>query len=431
MSETNAQKAQEVIIAGMSKTVANYDYAMSELEALVAANNMHAALRIDQGLEKPNPATFFGKGKVVEIKEVAAANDLHIMVINADLTPSQVRNLEEQTDIQIIDRTGLILEIFGNRARSKEAKLQVKIAQLQYQLPRLRTSISNRLDQQAGAAAGGGGGFTNRGAGETQLELNRRTIQDRISHAKHELKELNKDEVVRRSQRDKAGLPNVALVGYTNAGKSTTMNGLVKLFGKGEDKQVFEKDMLFATLDTSIRQLTFPDNKQLLLSDTVGFVSDLPHNLINAFRSTLAEAANADLLIQVIDYADPHYKEMMATTEKTLKEIGVHDVPMIYAFNKADLTEADYPNQQDDQLIYTARDEASLQALTSMIKAKVFKNYVTTTLLIPFNDGEVVAYLNDHANILKTDYLADGTQLTVELNTVDAQRYEKYVVTPA
>ena len=263
------------------------------------------------------------------------------MVINADLTPSQVRNLEEQTDIQIIDRTGLILEIFGNRARSKEAKLQVKIAQLQYQLPRLRTSISNRLDQQAGAAAGGGGGFTNRGAGETQLELNRRTIQDRISHAKHELKELNKDEVVRRSQRDKAGLPNVALVGYTNAGKSTTMNGLVKLFGKGEDKQVFEKDMLFATLDTSIRQLTFPDNKQLLLSDTVGFVSDLPHNLINAFRSTLAEAANADLLIQVIDYADPHYKEMMATTEKTLKEIGVHDVPMIYAFNKADLTEAD------------------------------------------------------------------------------------------
>lgn len=162
---------------------------------------------------------------------------------------------------------------------------------------------------------------------------------------------------MRRSQRDKAGLPNVALVGYTNAGKSTTMNGLVKLFGKGEDKQVFEKDMLFATLDTSIRQLTFPDNKQLLLSDTVGFVSDLPHNLINAFRSTLAEAANADLLIQVIDYADPHYKEMMATTEKTLKEIGVHDVPMIYAFNKADLTEADYPNQQDDQLIYTARDE--------------------------------------------------------------------------
>ncbi|CAM3108888.1 GTPase HflX [Lactiplantibacillus plajomi] len=431
MSETNASHVQEVIIAGMSKTVPNYAYAMSELEALVEANNMHAALRIDQGLEKPNPATFFGKGKVVEIKELAESHDLNVMVINADLTPSQVRNLEEQTGVQIIDRTGLILEIFGNRARSKEAKLQVKIAQLQYQLPRLRTSISNRLDQQAGAAAGGGGGFTNRGSGETQLELNRRTIQDRISHAKHELKELNKDEEVRRAQRDRAGLPNVALVGYTNSGKSTTMNGLVKLFGKGEDKQVFEKDMLFATLDTSIRQLTFPDNKQLLLSDTVGFVSDLPHNLINAFRSTLSEAANADLLIQVIDYADPHYKEMMATTEKTLKEIGVHDVPMIYAFNKADLTEADYPNQQEDQLIYAAKDEASLQALTKMIKAKVFKDYVTTTLLIPFSDGDVVAYLNDHANILKTDYLADGTQLKVELNSVDAQRYAKYEVTPA
>jgi len=431
MSETNAQQIQEVIIAGMSKTVANYDYAMAELEALVEANNMHAALRIDQGLDRPNRATYFGKGKVVEIKEMAEANDLHIMVINADLTPSQVRNLEEQTEVQIIDRTGLILEIFGNRARSKEAKLQVKIAQLQYQLPRLRTSISNRLDQQAGAAAGGGGGFTNRGSGETQLELSRRTIQDRISHVKHELKELNKDDVVRRAQRDKAGLPNVALVGYTNSGKSTTMNGLVKLFGKGEDKQVFEKDMLFATLDTSIRQLTFPDNKQLLLSDTVGFVSNLPHNLINAFRSTLAEAASADLLIQVIDYADPHYKEMMATTEQTLAAIGVHDVPMIYAYNKADLTEAEYPNQQEDQLIYTARDEASLQVLTKMVKEKVFNDYVTTTLLIPFNDGDVVAYLNDHATIQKTDYLADGTQLTVELTAVDAQRYEKYVVTPA
>lgn len=431
MAEINAQPIQDVIIAGMSKTVANYDYAMAELEALVEANHMHAALRIDQGLEKPNPATFFGKGKVTEIKADAEANDLHIMVINADLTPSQVRNLEEQTGLDIIDRTGLILEIFGNRARSKEAKLQVKIAQLQYQLPRLRTSISNRLDQQAGAAAGGGGGYTNRGSGETQLELNRRTIQDRISHAKHELKELNKDEQVRRAQRDKAGLPNVALVGYTNSGKSTTMNGLVRLFGKGDDKQVFEKNMLFATLDTSIRQLTFPDNKQLLLSDTVGFVSDLPHNLINAFRSTLSEAANADLLIQVIDYADPHYKEMMATTEKTLKEIGVHDVPMIYAFNKADLTEANYPNQQDDQLIYAARDEASLQALTKMIKEQVFQGYVTNTLLIPFSDGDVVAYLNDHANILKTDYLATGTQLTVELNAVDAQRFANYVVTPA
>jgi GTP-binding protein HflX len=428
MSETFIQP---VIIAGMNKTVANYDYAMSELEALVEANHMEAALRIDQNLEKPNPATFFGKGKVVEIKEMAEAKELNIMIVNADLTPSQIRNLETETGLQIIDRTGLILEIFGNRARSKEAKLQVKIAQLQYQLPRLRTSISNRLDQQAGAAAGGGGGFTNRGSGETQLELNRRTIQDRISHAKHELKELNKDEEVRRAQRDKAGLPNVALVGYTNAGKSTTMNGLVKLFGKGEDKQVFEKNMLFATLDTSIRQLTFPDNKQLLLSDTVGFVSNLPHNLINAFRSTLSEAANADLLIQVIDYADPHYKEMMATTEETLKAIGVHDVPMLYAYNKADLTEANYPNQTDDQLIYAAKDEKSIQVLTKMIKAKVFKDYITTTLLIPFNDGDVVAYLNDHANILKTDYLADGTQLTVELNAVDAQRYAKYIVTPA
>ncbi|WP_459797926.1 GTPase HflX, partial [Pediococcus parvulus] len=219
----------------------------------------------------------------------------------------------------------LILEIFANRAQSREAKLQVEIAKLNYQMPRLRTSSSQRLDQQSAGDAGGG--YTNRGAGETKLEMNRRTIQQRINNLNHELKEMTTSTAVQRQKRDQTGIPSVALVGYTNAGKSTTMNGLVRMYGKNDDKQVFEKNMLFATLDTSVRQLTFPDQKQLLLSDTVGFVSHLPHQLIKAFRSTLAEAAQADLLVQVVDVSDPHFREMIQTTNETLQEIGVTKVP--------------------------------------------------------------------------------------------------------
>ncbi|MBZ5943109.1 GTPase HflX, partial [Weissella cibaria] len=203
-------------------------------------------------------------------------------------------NLEKETNLHFIDRTGLILEIFANRAHSREAKLQVELAKLQYQLPRLRTSSTQRLDQQT--AGNTGGGFTNRGSGETKLELNRRTIRNKINHINKELKEMTTSSDIQRKQRDKKDIPSVALVGYTNTGKSTTMNGLVRMYGRNEDKQVFEKDMLFATLDTSVRKLTFPDQKELVLSDTVGFVSHLPHQLVKAFRSTLAEAAKADLL---------------------------------------------------------------------------------------------------------------------------------------
>ncbi|MBC6910489.1 GTPase HflX, partial [Lactobacillus reuteri] len=247
------------------------------------------------------------------------------IITNDELSPSQLRNLEEGTGCRILDRTALILEIFATRAQTKEAKLQVQIAELQYRLPRLQTSASERLDQQTG----GGSGFTNRGAGETKLEMDRRTIQHQISHLRQELAAIAKSEQTKRKQRVKSAIPTAALVGYTNAGKSTIMNGLVRKYGAAEEKTVFEKNMLFATLDTSVRQLTLPDQKRFLLSDTVGFVSKLPTHLVESFKSTLAEAANADLLIQVIDYSDPHYKEMMETTNETLKQIGINDIPMI------------------------------------------------------------------------------------------------------
>lgn len=416
-----------VITIGLNAGQATFDYSMTELKNLVEANNMTVVEEIQQSLTKPNPGTYFGTGKVEELATIVADDEVNVIIVNDELTPSQIRNLENGTKARIIDRTGLILEIFANRAQSREAKLQVQLAMLQYQLPRLHTSASQRLDQQTGS--GGGGGFTNRGSGESQTEMSRRTIQRSINHVNHELKEINQAAATQRQQRERNQLPSVALVGYTNAGKSTLMNALVRKFGKNEDKQVFVKDMLFATLDTSVRQLVFPDQKKMLLSDTVGFVSQLPTQLVKAFRSTLAEAANADLLIQVVDYADANKEAMMATTEKTLMDIGVTDVPMITVFNKADLTEATYPTRAADQLVLSALDDDSLDLLVQAIKEKVFHNYVTANFLIPFSEGEVVSYLNENAHVLSTDYVADGTALKVELQQADFERFKQFVVT--
>lgn len=423
--DTNIQNDELVIITGLDTGQEDYDYSMIELAELAQANHMKVVQRLDQVIDRPNPATYFGKGKVEEIADVAAANHASTIITNDELSPSQLRNLEEETGTRILDRTALILEIFATRAQTREAKLQVQIAELQYRLPRLQTSASQRLDQQTG----GGSGFTNRGAGETKLEMDRRVIQRQISHLRHELSDINRSEETKRKQRAKSNIPTAALVGYTNAGKSTIMNGLVRRYGAVEDKTVFEKNMLFATLDTSVRRLTLPGKKDFLLSDTVGFVSKLPTNLVESFKSTLAEAANADLLIQVIDYSDPHYEEMMHTTEETLKQIGINNIPMINVFNKADKTEIEFPVLEgDDQVVISAKQPESLELLVDVIRKHLFKDYVEVKLLLPFSEGQQVSYLNEHTNILNTEYQNDGTLLTVEMSPQDAQRFAKYEV---
>lgn len=426
----NAQDQRKVFLVGLTTSQANLTYEIEELANLAKANNLVPVETFTQKLERPNPATYFGKGKVEELAEAANSYEVDMIVANDELSPSQIRNLEKLTNTTVLDRTGLILDIFAQRAQTKEAKLQVQLARLQYQLPRLRTSMSVSLDQQTGA---GGGGFTSRGSGETKLEESRRRITSQMVRIRQELAELSKGTSTRSAKRTTNELANVALVGYTNAGKSTLMNRLLARFGVGADtddtKQVFEKDMLFATLTTTVRQLTLPDKKQFLLSDTVGFVSKLPHNLVSAFKSTLQEAANADLLLQIVDVSDEHYKDMMATTEKTLAEVGVTDVPMITVYNKADRTELVYPDVSGENTItISALDPASQDALIDLIKKQIFNDVQEVTLHIPFDQGAVQAKLAAKHTFSKEDYDETGTLITVELSELERKLYADYIV---
>lgn len=413
-----------VIIAGIENEQENFEYTMAELASLAEAANMEVTRQFKQKLERPIAATYLGKGKAEEIKTAGAVTDSQILILNDELTPTQIRNLENITELRVLDRTALILEIFAARAKTKEAKLQVQVAKLQYQLPRLHTGLTDKLDQQT--AGNAGGGYTNRGAGETKLELNRRVIEKKISALNKELKTIDKEHQTRRKQRQRSGIKTAALVGYTNAGKSTTLNGLLRLFGETKNKEVFEKDMLFATLDTSVRRLRFDDNKEILLSDTVGFVSKLPHQLVKAFHTTLAEAANADLLVQVVDLSDEHYQEMIETTEKTLAKIGVTTIPMLYVFNKADKLAVSYPSLAGKELTFSARDNESLKTLAELLKQELFKDYQTHAYLIPYAKGNLVEELNQKATVLETEYLADGTKIKAEVAPALAGRLAEY-----
>lgn len=421
---------RKVFLVGLTTSQANLTYELEELGNLAKANNLDPVETFTQKLERPNPATYFGKGKVEEISAAVATYEVDMIVANDELTPSQIRNLEKATNATVVDRTGLILDIFAQRAQTKVAQLQVQLARLQYQLPRLRTSMSITLDQQTGA---GGGGFTSRGAGETKLEQSRRRITAQMVHIRQELADLEKGETTRSAQRQNNDLPSVALVGYTNAGKSTLMNRLLARFGVGanndDSKQVFEKDMLFATLNTTVRQLTLPDKKQFLLSDTVGFVSKLPHSLVAAFKSTLQEAASADLLLHVVDVSDSHYQDMMTTTNQTLQEIGVSGRQTITVYNKADRTELVFPEVTGENAItISALDIASQDALIDLIKQHVFKDVAVVNLHIPFDKGNVQAQLAAKHTFLQEDYDDTGTLITVELSTNERETFKDYIV---
>lgn len=402
----------------------HFEYEMEELHNLAEACEVQVVGEVMQNLERIHPATYVGKGKVEEIKAFYEEAEANLIIFNDELSPSQIRNLEEELECKVIDRTMLILDIFSRRAKTREAQVQVELAQLQYMLPRL-IGLRASLGRQGGSS---GGGFANRGAGETKLELDRRKIEDQLAKLRKELEHIRAQRETQRKQRTRTGTPVVSLVGYTNAGKSTIMNGLLAKMGQDEEKKVFEKDMLFATLETSVRKIVLEDNKHFLLSDTVGFVSKLPHHLVKAFRSTLEEARNSDLLLHVVDVSNAEYRHMMDVTNATLHEVGVENVPTLFIYNKSDLAGVPYPKISGDGLWISAKDGKGLGELLEVIKQYVFAGHVTCRMLIPYDKGDIVAYLNESATIMETEYEENGTLIKVELGSVDYDRYQEYVI---
>lgn len=413
-----------VIVGVQLQKDLHFAYGMEELHNLAEACNVEMVGEVTQNLDRINPSHYVGSGKVEEIKAFYEEADANLVIFNDELSPSQIRNLEEDLECKVIDRTMLILDIFSRRAKTREAQVQVELAQLQYMLPRL-VGLRASLGRQGGSSSGG---VANRGAGETKLELDRRKIEDQISKLHKELEHIKDQRVTQRKQRTKKGMPVVSLVGYTNAGKSTVMNGLLTKTGQNEEKQVFEKDMLFATLETSVRQIRLEDNKSFLLTDTVGFVSKLPHHLVKAFRSTLEEARNADLLLHVVDVSNEEHRYMMEVTNLTLQAVGVENVPTLYVYNKSDLAGIRYPAVNGDGLWIAAKEGKGLDELLEVIKKRIFADYVTCRMVIPFDRGDIVAYLNEHASILETEYEEEGTLLKVELSHADYDRYQQFVI---
>lgn len=416
---------EKAILVGVNlRNDEHFDYSMEELKNLAEALNVEVAGIVTQNLERVTPSHYVGTGKIEEVKNFYDEVQANLVIFNDELSPSQIRNLERDLETKVIDRTMLILDIFGRRAKTSEAQMQVELAQLQYMLPRL-VGLHASLSRQGG---GTGGGFKNRGAGETKLELDRRKIEDQIAKIKKDLEHVKEQRETQRKQRRKNAVPVVSIVGYTNAGKSTIMNQLLTKIGQEDHKQVFEKDMLFATLETSVRQIELPDKKTFLLTDTVGFVSKLPHHLVKAFRSTLEEARDADLLLHVVDVSNSEHGFMMDVTNETLKAVGVEGIPTIYVYNKADIASVPYPVISGDNIWISAKEGTGLEELLQMIRQHIFSDYVTCKMLIPYEQGNIVSYLNENASVYETAYEENGTLLTIEVKEADYAKFQQYVI---
>lgn len=403
----------------------NPDFAqsMNELCELAKACQMEVVGRAEQNLPSVNQAFYIGSGKVEEIK--AAAEMLHadIIVFDNSLTPSQLRNLQNRLEITIMDRTNLILEIFSKRAKTREARLQVEIASLQYALPRL-IGMGQILSRQGGTS----GGMSNKGAGEKKLELDRRRIQHRISELSKELKQIEKERSTQRKQRQESGIPLIALVGYTNAGKSTLLNLMVDSYVGEESRKVMAKDMLFATLDTTVRKITPPGKQPFLMSDTVGFINKLPHHLVKAFRSTLEEVKYADLLLHVVDYSNEDYQDQMRVTKETLKDLEADHIPMITIFNKADKVMVHLPVCREDKIYLSAKEGRGREELLNMIYNSVFSDHIDCTMMIPYEKGGLVSYFTEEGMVRELSYEPEGTKVTIQCPIKDYEKYKVYVV---
>lgn len=416
-----------VLLVGVNlHTEENFEHSMEELKSLAEACGHEAVSMITQTMDVINKPLYIGPGKVTEVRELAEELHADSIIFDNTLSPMQIRNLQEEIGLPVEDRTSLILTIFEERARSREAILQVEAAKLEYMLPRL-VGLHDALSRQGGAS----GSLSNKGAGEKKLELDRRKLEHRLSELKKELKEVSAQRKTQRKKRSESGIPRVALVGYTNAGKSTLMNALITYGGRAEDKKVEEKDMLFATLDTTVRQIMPDGYHTMLLSDTVGFIDKLPHNLVEAFHSTLEEAVEADLLLQVVDYSDPHYKEQVETTVRTLRELGAEGIPMLYVYNKADLVPelvGTLPQAKEKRILLSARDQKCIPALLELIEQALSSRYRECDMLIPYQASYLPPYFKEQGSLRSMEYLSEGIRIHVICPVGDYRKYSEYVI---
>lgn len=417
------EKIKALLVGVNLKDDPDFETALKELKSLAEACNMEVVGVETQNVDQINTGVYVGTGKVDEIKAAAHMLEADVVIFDNTLSPMQLRNLKDIIERPILDRTNLILQIFSSRAQTREAKIQVETARLQYELPRL-TGMGEILSRQGGTS----GGMSNRGAGETKLELDKRKIRHRISELKKELKVVEKNRKTQRKRRLIQGIPQVALVGYTNAGKSTLMNALLDKYEQKDEKKVLAEDMLFATLDTTIRSIHLPDKKEFLLSDTVGFINKLPHNLVQAFHSTLEEVKYADLLLEVVDYSDENHKEQMQVTADTLRELGAEQIPCIHVYNKCDGLIDPLPQIRGDNIYMAAKKGIGLEELIEMISSHIYQDYVDCVMLIPYTEGALVSYFSENATIRDTEYLAEGTKITMNCLLKDLKKYKQYVV---
>ena len=421
------EKRQErAILAGVDYNASaggwSIEDSLTELKGLAETAGAQVAGKVIQRKAKPDNAFFLGRGKVDEIGMLAQNVEADLLIVDDEISPSQQRNLEMSTGLRVVDRTALILDIFAQRARSAAGKLQVELAQLRYNLP--------RLGGQGLVLSRQGGGIGTRGPGETKLEMDRRRIHGRIHDLEERIAKLKNQRQLHRAQRKNSRIPTAALVGYTNAGKSTLLNALAA------GDEVLAEDKLFATLDPTTRLVELDEKQELLLTDTVGFIQKLPHTLVSAFQATLEETVEADLLLHVVDASDANYELQIKAVMEVLQEIGAQDKPSVFVFNKADkLPEAERDNeyiaarmlQGRDGVVISAKDEQGLKMLREKIKDFFNQGQVTLTLCIPYDQGALVTELHNLGKVEAIDYDEQGTLLTVKMPVSDAESFQKYV----
>ena len=388
---------------------------LSELEMLAATAGAETIIKVIQDRPTPDKAFYVGKGKAEELAELVELNDIVIVIFDADLSPTQVRNLEKLLDKKIIDRSGLILDIFASHAKTKQSKTQVELAQLQYMLPRLTRAWTHLSKQH--------GGIGTKGPGETQIETDRRLIRTRISKLKEILKKIEKQDKIKSMNRDE--FLKVSLVGYTNAGKSTFINLLT-------DAGVLAEDKLFATLDSTTRSFELEKDKKILISDTVGFIRKLPHNLVASFRSTLNVVKDADVILHVIDISHPFYEDHIKVVEETLDELGCKETPQLKVFNKLDLLEdkdkiSYVKNNYENAILISAKRGINISEVKESLLKIYENNYKEREVILNATQSKLIAQIHSTADILNIEYVDDKVKIIFKADKVNFNKIEKLI----